>query len=147
MLYGTRAFGNIKRTKVAIPLVSYLSFLFGRSGETRTHGILLPKQARYQLRYTPFYIFNCFVYLSGEAKTVRCASCCRIVVLLAWSTSQHSLRRHSLFLASSATGGARKRPQLRYTPLLHILFVVPQRYLTNVAIILTHPKLKVNISI
>ena len=26
--------------------------LFGPSGETRTRGILLPKQARYQLRYT-----------------------------------------------------------------------------------------------
>ena len=25
---------------------------FGPSGETRTPGILLPKQARYQLRYT-----------------------------------------------------------------------------------------------
>ena len=29
----------------------YLVF-FGPSGGTRTHGILLPKQARYQLRYT-----------------------------------------------------------------------------------------------
>ena len=27
--------------------------LFGRSEVTRTPGILLPKQARYQLRYTP----------------------------------------------------------------------------------------------
>ena len=26
--------------------------LLGPSGETRTRGILLPKQARYQLRYT-----------------------------------------------------------------------------------------------
>ena len=26
--------------------------VFGPSGETRTPGILLPKQARYQLRYT-----------------------------------------------------------------------------------------------
>ena len=30
-----------------------LLFLYGRSEETRTPGILLPKQARYQLRYTP----------------------------------------------------------------------------------------------
>ena len=28
-------------------------FLSGRSGETRTRGLLLPKQARYQLRNTP----------------------------------------------------------------------------------------------
>ena len=28
-------------------------FLHGRSEVTRTPGILLPKQARYQLRYTP----------------------------------------------------------------------------------------------
>jgi len=27
--------------------------LFGRSGETRTRGLMLPKHARYQLRYTP----------------------------------------------------------------------------------------------
>ena len=31
--------------------ICYLCF-FGPSGETRTRGILLPKQARYQLRYT-----------------------------------------------------------------------------------------------
>ena len=29
-----------------------ISFFAGPSGETRTRGILLPKQARYQLRYT-----------------------------------------------------------------------------------------------
>ena len=29
---------------------------YGRSEETRTPGILLPKQARYQLRYTPIVI-------------------------------------------------------------------------------------------
>ena len=30
--------------------------LFGPSGETRTRGILLPKQARYQLRYTWMFV-------------------------------------------------------------------------------------------
>ena len=30
---------------------------FGRSGETRTRGLLLPKQARYQLRYTQLWNF------------------------------------------------------------------------------------------
>ena len=33
--------------------------VFGPSGETRTPGILLPKQARYQLRYTR--LWNCFI--------------------------------------------------------------------------------------
>ena len=33
--------------------------IFGPSGETRTPGILLPKQARYQLRYTR--LWNCFI--------------------------------------------------------------------------------------
>ena len=33
--------------------------LYGPSGETRTPGILLPKQARYQLRYTR--LWNCFI--------------------------------------------------------------------------------------
>ena len=37
-----------------IKTASMLMFeaVFGPSGETRTPGILLPKQARYQLRYT-----------------------------------------------------------------------------------------------
>ena len=40
-------------------------FLFGRSDGTRTHGILLPKQARYQLRYTPIIIkFSEIIYSS-----------------------------------------------------------------------------------
>ncbi len=30
---------------------------FGRSDRIRTCGILLPKQARYQLRYTPIFYF------------------------------------------------------------------------------------------
>ena len=34
-------------------LRSYKDTLHGRSGETRTRGLLLPKQARYQLRNTP----------------------------------------------------------------------------------------------
>ena len=34
------------------PQNSSFEAVFGPSGETRTPGILLPKQARYQLRYT-----------------------------------------------------------------------------------------------
>ena len=38
-------------------LKSYKDTPHGPSGETRTPGILLPKQARYQLRYTRLLIF------------------------------------------------------------------------------------------
>ena len=40
-------------------LRSHKDTLHGPSGETRTPGILLPKQARYQLRYTRLWI--CFI--------------------------------------------------------------------------------------
>ena len=33
----------------------------GRSDRIRTCGILLPKQARYQLRYTRISVFDCFL--------------------------------------------------------------------------------------
>ena len=38
--------------KIKVP-TEWLKLLFGRSEEARTPDILLPKQARYQLRYTP----------------------------------------------------------------------------------------------
>ena len=45
---------------LSVPLkISRLVWLYGPSGETRTPGILLPKQARYQLRYTR--LWNCFI--------------------------------------------------------------------------------------
>ena len=46
-----------KRRKTAI--LDGFSDKVGPSGETRTPGILLPKQARYQLRYTR--LWNCFI--------------------------------------------------------------------------------------
>ena len=54
----------------------YYSF-YGRSEEARTPDILLPKQARYQLRYTPK------LRLLSFFEEVRRASCCNIVVSLA----------------------------------------------------------------
>ena len=33
------------------------AFLFGRSDGIRTHDLLVPNQARYQLRYTPKQLF------------------------------------------------------------------------------------------
>ena len=41
---------------------------FGPSGETRTRGILLPKQARYQLRYTRMRIRNELDYTPSAGK-------------------------------------------------------------------------------
>ena len=44
-------------TPILIPIVSKLVSNFGPSDRIRTCGILLPKQARYQLRYTRLCIF------------------------------------------------------------------------------------------
>ena len=44
---------SVRKNKSAKPFVSTVSHFCGRSEETRTPDILLPKQARYQLRYTP----------------------------------------------------------------------------------------------
>jgi len=49
---------------------------------------------------------------------VRCASCCGAQNLLLALATPNFDRSHSLFLALSATGGARKRPQLRYIPII-----------------------------
>ena len=65
----------------SVPRFPTLAYLFrfmppnGRSGGIRTHGILLPKQARYQLRYTPkkptlTQLAYTYVYpLYGDGKT------------------------------------------------------------------------------
>ena len=42
---------------------------YGRSEETRTPGILLPKQARYQLRYTPIHNDNIIQTCSMNVNT------------------------------------------------------------------------------
>ena len=47
-------FGKKKRNA---GIVSILAFQFGPSDRIRTCGILLPKQARYQLRYTRLFSF------------------------------------------------------------------------------------------
>ena len=43
------------QNKKARQFISNQRAISGRSGETRTRGLLLPKQARYQLRNTPWY--------------------------------------------------------------------------------------------
>ena len=76
----------------------------GRSEGTRTPGILLPKQARYQLRYTPLYLIFYFFNPVNFDITVRCASLKNIVALLAWSASHCSLFFHLRVSPESSAG-------------------------------------------
>ena len=91
-----------------------LLLIFGRNDRIRTCDILLPKQARYHLRYIPKFDF--FILFAPQGKALAygalpVAVTASRVALLAFCDGCHSL-----FLASSASGGARKRPHLRYIP-------------------------------
>ena len=54
-----------KATIQTLFLTLYRGFLHGRSGETRTRGLLLPKQARYQLRNTPEKYYHSILFFCG----------------------------------------------------------------------------------
>ena len=54
-------------------LRSYKDTPHGPSDRIRTCGILLPKQARYQLRYTR--LLSCFIRLGVFSQTIRAANC------------------------------------------------------------------------
>ena len=95
-------------------LFSAFGHFFGRSEGTRTPGILLPKQARYQLRYTPLYLIFYFVNPVNFNITIRCASLKNIVALLAWSASHCSLFFH---LRASPESSAGRGEPLRPTAL------------------------------
>ncbi len=41
--------------------------LYGRSEATRTPGLLVPNQARYQLRYTPVHIYYIDFFIFGKS--------------------------------------------------------------------------------
>ncbi len=99
--------------KITIYITRQISF-FGRSEGTRTPGILLPKQARYQLRYTPIYLIFYFVNPVNFDITIRCASLKNIVALLAWSASHCSLFFH---LRASPESSAGRGEPLRPTAL------------------------------
>lgn len=47
-------------------------FLSGRSGETRTRGLLLPKQARYQLRNTPEKYYYSILFFAAFVNPEVC---------------------------------------------------------------------------
>ena len=102
--------------KTTFAVVDKSGFFYGRSEVTRTPGILLPKQARYQLRYTP--IFNCN-FIKEQLALLALLRCPKS--FSAWSAERFRPLRHPR-LAVSATGGASAampkgaRYQLRYTP-------------------------------
>ena len=101
------------------------SRIFGRSEGTRTPGILLPKQARYQLRYTPIYLIFYFVNLVNFDITIRCASIKNIVALLAWSASHCSLFFHLRASPESSAGrGEPLRPTALHPDIFDFYFVI-----------------------
>lgn len=52
-------------------------FYNGPSGKSRTPGILLPKQARYQLRHTWIFTFSAGYHAEAEKASFRvCGRCC-----------------------------------------------------------------------
>jgi hypothetical protein len=79
----------------------------------------LPKQARYQLRYTPIYLIFYFVNPVNFDITIRCASLKNIVALLAWSASHCSLFFH---LRASPESSAGRGEPLRPTALHPVIF-------------------------
>ena len=81
---------------------------YGPSGETRTRGILLPKQARYQLRYTWIYRYS--IIKSGALPVVVPG-----IFVGDEAPSSSADHGHSLGSLASAAGGGRLAPQLRYT--------------------------------
>ena len=72
MLHFGRTFQHVpsiyvtkKATIQTLFLTLYRGFLHGRSGETRTRGLLLPKQARYQLRNTPEKYYHSILFFAA----------------------------------------------------------------------------------
>ena len=59
-----------KKTPFAV-IVSMIAKGDGPSGETRTRGILLPKQARYQLRYTRIFGSVSYYTLCSEKMQIK----------------------------------------------------------------------------
>ena len=85
---------------------------FGRSDRIRTCGIDVPNVARYQLRHTPMILNFINSQLSAALPVVT-----KPLSSLP-ATRQSASHCHSFFLAYSPTGCARKRPQLRHTPMI-----------------------------
>ena len=78
---------------------------------------MLPNHARYQLRYIPIFYLIFSLQLSAALPVVT-----KSLSALSLKACHSPSHCHSFFLASSATGGARKRPQLRYIPIFYLVF-------------------------
>ena len=85
----------------------------GRSDRIRTCGILLPKQARYQLRYTPIILFFCSFWPLRRRASGFCH--CRPAALFACAALCQNQRFDSLLPPLAALIFAF---QLRYTPII-----------------------------
>ena len=98
----------------------------GRSDRIRTCGILLPKQARYQLRYTPIFYFAFFLKFSVFPCFVRPLA--KLSPMAPLCNAMRSVLLRFLRLPASATGSGRLRHpkqaryQLRYTPIFYFAF-------------------------
>ncbi|HAQ28478.1 MAG TPA: hypothetical protein DCQ76_01700, partial [Ruminococcaceae bacterium] len=99
----------------------------------------LPKQARYQLRYTPIYLVFYFVIPVNFDMTVRCASLKNIVALLAWGASHCSLFFH---LRASPESSAGRGESLRPTALHPDIFYFHFAVLVNFSISVNRPDIK-----
>ena len=99
---------------------------YGRSDRIRTCGILLPKQARYQLRYTPIFYFAFFLKFSVFPCFVRPLA--KLSPMAPLCNAMRSVLLRFLKLPASATGSGRLRHpkqaryQLRYTPIFLFCF-------------------------
>ena len=99
---------------------------YGRSDRIRTCGILLPKQARYQLRYTPIFYFAFFLKFSVFPCFVRPLA--KLSPMAPLCNAMRSVLLRFLRLPASATGSGRLRHpkqaryQLRYTPIFYFAF-------------------------
>ena len=73
---------------------SVMNTRYGPSDRIRTCGILLPKQARYQLRYTR--LLSCFIRLGAFSQSKRATNCATPrfysnLALLEWMGSPNSI--------------------------------------------------------
>ena len=96
---------------------------YGRSDRIRTCGILLPKQARYQLRYTPIFLF-CF-FLNIFRASLLCPPAIRLAqadhgtcVILIYPAGfvKRVIGRATVAAPSALMHTQRKTPPLWLTP-------------------------------
>ena len=107
---------------------------YGRSDRIRTCGILLPKQARYQLRYTPifyfafflkFSVFPCFVRPLAKCRPWRCYATLCALFCCASSGSLHLPPAAVAFVTQSRRATNCATPRFFYFAFFIIFSVLP----------------------